>query len=263
MLNELKAALSAFNRRYPSVSIRVAAQVDRRVAISREKRFIYFRVPKAANSTVTATLYRRLTGEQHDPTGTSRQIRRYFARAHTLTSRELENLRERFFLFAFVRDPFARVLSAYLEKVRLAPPEFRGKRLVYRHYRRPLDQEVSFLEFCTFIDEGGLYADAHWYPQMTFLPVGVKTLHFLGRVETLDRDLREVFNAIFGEELIDVASKVRHATGAADKMRAVYCDKAIEIVQRNYRADFEQLGYGMSPKWKQSRMAKAGSQIEG
>ena len=98
---------------------------------------------------------------------------------------------------------------------------------------------------------------------MTFLPVGVKTLHFLGRVETLGRDLREVFNAIFGEELIDVASKVRHATGATDKMRAFYCDKTIEIVQRNYSADFEQLGYGMSPKWTQNMIAKVGNQMEG
>lgn len=263
MLNELRAGLSSFNRRYPSVSLRVAAQVDRRVAISREKRFIYFRVPKAANSTVTATLYRRLTGEEHDPMGTSRRIRRYFARAHTLTSRELENLRERFYLFSFVRDPFARLLSAYLEKVRLAPPEFRAKRLVYRHHRRPLDQDVTFLEFCTFVDEGGLLADAHWYPQVTFLPVGIDALHFLGRVENLHGDLREVFRAIFREELPDVASKVHHATGASDKMREFYCDTAVEIVQRNYQADFQQLGYEMSPKWTQSLIAKADSQIEG
>lgn len=254
MFNELRAVLSAFYRRYPSASFRLAAQVDRRVAISRTAGFIYFRVPKAANSTVSATLYRRLTGERPDPTGSSRGIRRYFERAHRLSALEVNTLREEFFLFSFVRDPFSRLASAYLEKVRLAPPDFRAKRLVHRYFHRDLREAVSFREFCSFIDRGGLYADAHWYPQVTFLPLGVEQLHFLGRVENLDDDLREVFRTIFGEELPDVASKIRHATGATEKMKSLYCPESVEIVQRNYRADFEQLGYPQSPEWTQSML---------
>jgi hypothetical protein len=252
VFNELKAVTSAFNRRYPSPTIRAAAQVDRRVAIAREAGFIYFRVPKAANSTVTATLYTRLTGEKIDLSASSSGIRRYFARAHTLSRAELQDLRSHFYLFSFVRDPYSRLASAYLEKVRRASREGRAKQIVHRYYRRDLDAEVSFLEFCAFLEERGLYKDAHWYPQVTFIPIGADQLHFLGRVESLDEDLRRVFRDVFHDETVAVASKVRHATGATERMKSLYCKATVEIVQRVYRADFADLGYPTWPDWARS-----------
>ncbi len=250
MINELRAAISPFHRRFPSRTYRVAAQVDRRMAVSREARFVFFRVPKAANSTVTATLYAKLAGDlSHDPTGSSKSIKRYFPRGSRLSASEVDGLAREFHLFTFVRNPYSRLASAYLEKVFNAPPHFRARRMLHRFYRREPGEAVSFVEFCRFIDAGGLYQDAHWFPQVTFMPMGVSMLHFIGRVERLTQDLGQVYQHLFGEPLPQVMNKVGHATGASERTRALYDAESAAIVQKHYLADFEQLGYPLEPPW--------------
>src|SRR5690625_4749524 len=110
-LKTFRLRRSPFHRLYPSPDWAMTAQIDRRVAVDRARSFIYFRIPKAANSTVAATLHPSPAREV-----SSDIAKRSFSRASSLTYREVRELAERFFLFTVVRDPYSRLASAYLDK---------------------------------------------------------------------------------------------------------------------------------------------------
>ncbi|WP_404840921.1 sulfotransferase family 2 domain-containing protein [Alkalilimnicola ehrlichii] len=160
-----------FHRRYPSPSANVAHEVDKRIAVDRQQGFIYFRIPKAANSTICATLYPKSNRNSVD----KRTAKRYFARGRSLTADEIKHLASRFFLFSFVRNPYTRTASAYLDKVKR---NTKTQNLIRQRLKLPGEEPVSFLTFFQYLTAGGLYDNAHWYPQTTFIPCGTKTLSF-------------------------------------------------------------------------------------
>lgn len=127
LLKRWRVARSPFFRRYPVAGNETMLAIDQRIAVSRQKGFIYFRVPKAANSTVVTLLYEGAGADGY----VSKEAKRSFARASALKSDEVNGLRERFFLFTVVRDPFSRLLSAYLDQIGRGK---RGKRPVAAYY---------------------------------------------------------------------------------------------------------------------------------
>lgn len=242
-------ARSPFHRRYRSPTIEVMAQVDKRIAVQRDPGFVYFRIPKAANSTVVATLHSYL---QSGREATAEEAKRSFLRATDLEEQEVGGLPLTYFLFTFVRDPFARLASAYLDKVVNARDKMLGKKAVVGHLDRPLDASVSFIEFCRFLEEGGLYSNAHWYPQVTFIPCGAEMLDFVGRVESLREDLQHLVAQIFPAVQPSIVDWAPHRTGADDRLTQLYCADSLSIVRRLYRADFETFGYSQYPAWAQA-----------
>lgn len=246
-LRRWRTARSPFYRRFPVENGEMLLSIDQRIAVSREKGFIYFRIPKAANSTVVSALHEGATAEGY----VSRDAKHSFARASTLSRDEVANLRDRFFLFSVVRDPFSRLLSAYLDKIRRGKS---GRRPVAAYYRRAPGADISFLEFCRFIADGGVAANPHWYRQVDLIPCGLDFLHYLGRVESLSTDLDVIRRRI----RIDVGHRIDswnpHRTDAAAKLQQMYCPESIALVQSVYRQDFEALGYAMEPDWARAVM---------
>lgn len=234
---------SPFHTRFPSPTAYVAEQIDRRVAVDRQRGFIYFRIPKAANSTVTVTL--QAAGAD---VPTSMQAKQSFARASDLGRDEVDHLGERFFLFSVVRDPFARLASAYLHKVMRSP---RYQSLVNQHLRRPAQTPIDFLQFCQFIAQGGLHLNPHWFPQRDLIPIGFDALHFIGRVESLESDLRQIMARIGGAREDRLHSWDPHRTNASERLASLYCGESLDIVRRCYRDDFLGLGYEQYPQWAQ------------
>ena len=216
-------------------------EIDRRIAVDRDRGFIYFRVPKAANSTIAATLFPSSKDEVAADTA-----KRVFARASDLSRQEVAELRERFFLFTVVRDPFSRLASAYLHKVRNG---VKARHQVVEHFRCANPNEVSFLEFCRFLAEGGRNLNPHWYRQVDLIPCGIERLHFVGRMESLDEAMAHIIARIGG----GLSGKIRnvrgHGTGAAEKLRELYCAETVAIVHQLYAADFAAFGYRAEPDW--------------
>lgn len=237
---------SPFHRAFPGVNVEVTMQVDKRVAIGHEPAFVYFRIPKAANSTVISTLYANVSS---DGDLEASAAKRAFTRASNLNRRELERLSRDHFLFTFVRDPFSRLASAYLDKVVAARGTMAGKRAVAAYLGVPVDAEISFLDFCRFLNAGGLYSNPHWYPQGDFIPCGVHRLDFVGRVERLEKDLPALTHKLFGASAQGVIEWAPHRTSANDKLVQLYCAESIDIVRRIYNADFHLFGYSREPAW--------------
>ncbi|HJO36139.1 MAG: sulfotransferase family protein [Pseudomonadota bacterium] len=240
---------SPFHRRFPSRSPEMALTVNRRIAVDTARRFIYFRVPKAANSTVVRSLM------ANDPSRYAKAAKRAFSRPDALSRRQVRALPAGYFLFTVVRNPYARIASAYLDKVvrgAASPTLLSHARAlkVLAHLGKPAGASVSFAEFCRYLAEGGIDGDPHWFRQVDLIPCGPERLHFIGRVESLAVDLASILARINGTPTpAPERDWVRHRTGANERLAALYDADTLAAVRTLYAEDFARLGYEEAPFW--------------
>jgi hypothetical protein len=218
--------------------------VDKCSAISLSPGFVYCRIPKAANSSVMATLY----NAQHGKAGFSReemnQLKFHtYLKPSDLSEKDVTAARD-FFSFTICRDPVARLLSAYKDKV-MDRSNLEHRCEVARFLGRPIDAEIGFDEFLDFIEsDNGLKVNYHWAPQAGLLAIQPEKLSFIGRVENLAADLAFVVRSIFGDDR-EIINWSPHST------REPSCRDSREPLTRAqkarisvlYRQDFEVFCY--------------------
>lgn len=195
-----------------------------RIAYDRRHGFFYARIPKAANSTVVATLVQHMEGgARRDPAAAKERLNRFPSPAQF----------RRAYRFTFVRDPATRILSAYLDKV--AAGHGKGAALM---------EDAPDREFITFLREleaKDYFRNGHYLPQTTMLPGGTRAYDKIGRVERLDDDLREVCERIFGR-YDGMVREDAHKTGSANKADLLGPEERA-IIARIYAEDYRLLGY--------------------
>jgi dermatan 4-sulfotransferase 1 len=228
----------------------LAAGIDRRIpvewvvkraTVSRTNRYCYFRIPKCANTTIIKTLL------QHDPAlaaslARSAKPKRASRGLFRAIAWSPESLAKRYFCFTFVRNPYTRVLSAYLDKIAAAGP---GN---YAYVAAALGKadisEVSFADFIGFLERGGLFSNVHWAPQTSILPIATKLMSFIGQVENLEVDLARLINRIPGMLTFNAVFTHEQGRRNSDALLTEYYDAdLVSRVLALYRDDFESLGY--------------------
>ena len=218
--------------------------IDSRVAINHEHQFIYVRIPKAANTTVAYTLYWMIHGRLPDSGGHAKQS---FHDPRELTFKEARRAKADYFKFIVVREPFGRVLSAYLDKIvfdgKPRPPEF--KNLVRECLGLRDGAEISFDTFCRYLKNGGLHDDPHWIPQERYARlIGFNNLDFVGKTETLENDLAQVSAAVFPGQRYEFQQEVRqYKSNAQNYLLNYYNNECEDIVRSLYQKDFTLFGY--------------------
>jgi hypothetical protein len=230
-----------FYKKYPPRNRAMLAEINQRTVVDRRRGFIYFRIPKAANSTVMVNLAEAdMRGQE-----TSKHVKRAFARVDTLSKQEVAELSSRFFLFTVVRNPYSRLVSSFLDKIA------RGKRSgqVLLALDKPAGADIGFLEFCRYLQRGGVDDDPHWYRQVDLIPCGPAMLNTFGRTENLGEDLSEILRRINGVAPKELTSWAPHQTGANSKLAQFYCDESLRIVREVYAEDFSAFGYSTDPAW--------------
>lgn len=159
-----------------------------------------------------------------------------------------------FFVFTFVRNPWARVVSTYLDKVVNANPD-KVKAILSKFPE--LSPEMSFDEFVDFLvsprgaDED---ADRHWLSQNRFISddEGNLLVDRLGRSEDLDRDFAAItsdlnlppielphLNSRLGWRPTDQAIKSQNSR----YYRSFYDTRAKKAIERRYKRDLELFDY--------------------
>jgi dermatan 4-sulfotransferase 1 len=200
----------------------------------------YGRVPKAANSSIKNALARHVPV---DPDIDERPGRdRYWQRGKDApvfmaSGLEIATRGDGLFVFAFVRDPFDRLASCYVNKI-VAPQTF-----------PPLFSELGFrkgMPFSAFVERVAatpdVVADDHFRSQASMLMLSGHVLpSFVGRFETIDADwarVREAVEARGGPDLGPLPH-VNKRRGGSDDLPAFYGDPGVvALVRRRYAEDF-------------------------
>lgn len=162
--------------------------------------------------------------------------------------------------FTCVRNPYTRVLSAYLNKiepfVRRCEPDHLRKGLLkvyeaideFRALCLPEKPEVDFECFLTWLDyarPGDPFAkNQHWRPQTQIIGNGQVDFDFIARFENLATDAPELLRRMGSAVEFPSQEQVKFPpTGADQKTRGYYTPLAVELVRRIYGPDFDYLGY--------------------
>lgn len=141
----------------------------------------------------------------------------------------------RYYKFAFVRNPWDRLYSAY-NYLRNG-----GVGREDRVWAEALAHYDDFDDFvCRWVDEDNIRLQLHFMPQCHFLKdaQGGINLDFIGRFESLERDYGRILAKVGGEPMPKV-----NVTRNSGRYLDAYSQRAKDIVARVYRRDIELLGY--------------------
>lgn len=220
---------------------------DYLVNISPRYGYLYFEVPKVACSTVKRTLqFLEVTGKDFEvPDDVHNKCESPLCSPLDIVrplSREFLGGR---FKFCFVRNPFTRILSCYIDKILNSQWEKDSRKVALGF---PGDAEITFLEFLQAIELTKPFEmDIHWMPQFHLLGGGKIDFDFIGRQESFNSDFTQVLRRI-GHLNCPILTSDGHGVGASSRMSEFYCPESEEIVRRVYRDDFKHFGYGFDRK---------------
>jgi hypothetical protein len=217
--------------------------------ISRKHRAVFVEVPKAGCTVVKRVLQCSENGGQAPKRSTSVHDRSTSPLGRPIRDGfdvdEVFGAHTPYFRFAFVRNPFSRALSCYLEKI-VGEQWLRDLRLPKLGLRA--DQQLDFNEFLRHVEcQEPAFMDIHWAPQSYLLSLGKVEYGFLGRFETFQHDLLLLRNHLAldaPDELF--AARTQHTTNAREQIRQYFDRESESLVRSIYRDDFEKLAYGTS-----------------
>lgn len=211
--------------------------------------YFFMENPKVASTTILTRLQTKEVVPEMDP------VENVHAREKspipTITSlSEIAQWRmlisDEVFRFTFVRNPYGRLLSAYLSKIDKslrAKAEILGViNGVDKSEITDLTQPVSFQEFVDAVCVQDIDdMNPHWKPQTCITLIDAIDYHFIGRFERLHEDFGYVCNRLFGTSATLPDS--RNKTGSSSKMEQFYDTDTQQKVLQRYESDFAAFGY--------------------
>lgn len=221
-------------------------------------RLVYREVPKAACSALAQLVYHAdhgqfFEGDIHDATeGVQRWPFVPDLMAHARAGQAV--------VFSAVRNPFARIVSAFHDKICTLqrdglPYRATLRQMLWERYGVDLadgaDPVHAFRRFLLFVRDVHLHGpefwrDRHWTPQAQHLRSvalnGVAFTHLL-RVEEMPDALAPVLAAIPGERRPATLPRFNESTRRDLPISSYFDDLSLHLMQELYRWDFELFGY--------------------
>ena len=240
-----------FYRRMIAAGYNPAAHID----VLPDHRIIYLCVPKSASSRIKLSL--------------SALLGRNLLTAEAVHKRRLSGLKaphhvglSRFYQlatdagtlrFSFVRNPYARLVSCWVNKFRNKPlitgDPFIDQYLAVRSdFDRSLpagrSRTLSFPDFVGFVTEPPARSvNAHWQCQYELVDCPGVALDFVGKVEYFEQDFARVFDHVGADE--NLRGSVRHPVNASSRQpwQDYYTMELAATVYRAYEPDFDRFQY--------------------
>jgi hypothetical protein len=218
--------------------------VDYLCNIGMRRSFLYFETPKVACSSIKRTLQilelaqgEALADDVHEKAASPLKG----ALSSGLSYHDIFES-PRLFRFTFVRNPYCRILSCYLDKI---VTDEATRPIHYRDLRISHQSAVSFEEFLLGVEHiDDSRRNPHWKSQAGLINDRRVHYHYIGRFEHLRRDLGYALQLIGveeGEAAIQEMSP--HRTDALARVREFFGKTEIALVQRIYKLDFLRYGY--------------------
>lgn len=225
--------------------------------ISKTFAYAYYHVPKCACTTLKNMLWRaelaggarvlpewdslHVHGAVHDP------------RSPWLTQRgaiasELAREQEDRFWFVVVRNPYARILSAYQWLFIDGNDQTRAENYEKLGWNSPeLPSFPTFVELVSLQHEWEM--DHHWAPISSFVPLDDIAFDAVVHMEHFSRKMPEVMERIFGRREAFDAGLRMFKSSAPDwetSLKAIPT-ATLEAIEKIYARDFEAFGYSTDP----------------
>lgn len=149
-----------------------------------------------------------------------------------------------FLKFCFVRNPFERVVSAYLDKIVHSQPMKKGVLDALGYGAEDIERPISFAEFLEALSRlSPQEYDEHWMVQWHATFQESIAYDFVGRFERFNDDMLEVGRRISPDFSQYVAEVRPHAKNARDHLSEVLTPATADKVRELYRLDFDGFGY--------------------
>lgn len=151
--------------------------------------------------------------------------------------------------FCFVRNPYTRTLSAFLNKIDRPKTINRQQRKIKRILGLDIDKKITFKQFLDAISNSTSFdMDPHWRIQSNQLFWSCINYDFIGYFENLTQDFNQILKQIYPKlidetNLLDVKTSPHNATNANDKLVKFYNDENKNLVQTIYQKDFLNFNY--------------------
>ncbi len=151
------------------------------------------------------------------------------------------------YTFSFVKNPYARALSAYLDKIHPCAGE--TWMLFCKRYQLDPYSAISFSDYLRLIQHtSACEQDVHWRVQTNNLLLGGLEIDFVGHVELFDEDFAALASQTgLGADAASIRAGMRHGTAAATRLAAFYGEKEVSLVNAIFEEDFRAFGYGFDP----------------
>ena len=208
--------------------------------ICESARLIYYPVPKTGSTTIKSMLLEienhpvpEDDDAVHEPSTGLRRAGRFDIRGPRF---------EDYFRFAFVRNPWARLVSCYCNKVLAPRPQVPA--FFARQYPRVPFHRMSFTDFvrfaCRVPDE---LCDQHFRPQSHFLDF--RNTNFIGRFEHFSDDLGRIIEAAGLPENLHRWRTMRRMRSSVEGQRYVdfYSAETRRLVAGKFENDIERFSY--------------------
>ena len=186
------------------------------ITVCHAKRFIWFRVAKAGSATIYHALSEgNVILDAESPYDIFYPVRAY----------------QDYFKFAFVRNPWERLVSCWRNKV-----------VDNNHFDFSGAELTEMRDFSNFVDfVSGLNTencDPHLRLQCRL--IDLNQIDYLGRLESIDRDLFEIFR-ILDIPLVDIPRK--NVSSGNNPYWHYYDNELVEKVYQIYHRDIQIFGY--------------------
>ena len=148
-----------------------------------------------------------------------------------------------YYKFSFVRNPWARVYSCWVDKI-TNQKKFCDIIIISRY--KGLYPDMPFSEFVNWLstEEGqDEFADRHWMSQSKLLEVESNDIHllFIGKLENIESDFKVVARQLsIGPVILPVLNKTQISSLAYQDH---YSDNLKEIIARRYKTDIKRFNY--------------------
>jgi dermatan 4-sulfotransferase 1 len=221
------------------------------VHVSLKYKYIFVETPKVACSTIKMTLQ----GMELEESNFKRE------ESYALHAREFSPLlalqhipnferffdKKDFFLFCFVRNPYSRLLSCYLDKIEKPKDNFSFKKNILKSMgldENKIEYQISFEDFVLAVErQDSLEMDYHWRQQTYLTCQDVIKYNYIGRLEMFSDDFFSIGKSLSPAFSNYYKVAIRHKSGANDLMKKYYSDDLYERVYKIYEMDFINFSY--------------------